>query len=115
MTTIKALTNKLTGGYKHVLDYYNNNKDSSWEPLQQSRTAEGGFEISLNTEELKRRKEWLKQINAIGDYNDTVRQLRWFHNSELTSGCHNGFTEEETTLLFKALQYTCGADKIIMI
>ena len=95
-------------GYQSVLDYYNLHKSEDSKELRISGAAEGGFEISLTEEELNSRPK--------GDYNTTVRQLRFggFGNT-LTSNFNIGFTREQTLLLFKALESSLGVGQVILI
>jgi len=108
MATIQVLTDILSGGYEPILNYYNANKSDKWNPLRQLEVAEGGFEIELNAEELKRQVKWTT------DRNDEVKQLRWNHG-RLSSCGYTGFNEKETELLFKALQHSLGEDNVILL
>lgn len=108
MATIQVLVDTLFGGYEPILTYYNANKSDKWNPLRQLEVAEGGFEIELNPEELKRQVKWST------DRNDEVKQLRWNHG-RLSSCGYTGFNEEETELLFKSLQHSLGEDKVILV
>ena len=104
MTTIKVLTDTLSGGYDPILTHYNANKPHGWNPLRRLKVYEGGFEIALNNESYTRPT----------DYNDMVKQLRWSRGC-LSSGGYIGFNCEETLLLFKALQHSLGEDKVIFV
>jgi hypothetical protein len=115
MTTIKFIADKLYGGYQPILDFYNENKPLGAEPLGRCLTAEGGFEIKLNPEELKQHLEHMPRFSTFTDYNDTVKQLRFTGDSKLTSGGYMGFNKEETELLFRALQHSLGADQVMYI
>jgi hypothetical protein len=103
MTTIKVLTDTLSGGYGPILEYYNTNKPHDWNPLRRLQVYEGGFEIALN-----------ESYTRPTDYNDSVKQLRWSRGC-LSSGGYIGFNFEETFLLFKALQHSLGEDKVIFV
>ena len=107
MTTIKVLTDTLSGGYGPILEYYNTNKSPGWNPLRRSQVYEGGFEIALNE---KTNESYTRPT----DYNDRVKQLRWSRGC-LRSGGYIGFNCEETLLLFKALQHSLGEDKVIFV
>jgi hypothetical protein len=107
MTTIKVLIDTLPGGYGPIIEYYNANKPADWMPIAKAGVAEGGFEIKLNPDELARKMNWYS------DYNDRVRQLRW-SDGKLLSNCYVGFTDEQTALLFQALQQSLG-DQVIML
>ena len=105
MTTIKVLAETLACGYGPICDFYNANKPDDSMPISQLRRAEGGFEINFTPQEKQDRIDWLKSRGSLYDNNDTIRQLRW-SNGKLTSQGYIGFTEEQTQLLFKALQNT---------
>ena len=105
---IKFIIDRLKGGYQPVLDYYNLNKPEGSLQLCRAGVAEGGFEIHLTEEEMKNKRR--------GDYNSTVRQLRFGGSGDtLTSGFHMGFTKAETLLLFKALESSLGEGQVILI
>ncbi len=105
---IKFIIDRLKGGYPPVLEYYNKHKPEGSPKLFRSNVAEGGFEILLTEEEMKNKRK--------GDYNTTVRQLRFGgFGDTLTSGYYMGFTREETLLLFKALESSLGKGQVILI
>lgn len=117
MSSIKFIAEKLYGGYQPILDYYNKNKPAEAEPLEKTSAVEGGFEIKLNKTELEKHLKQLEKWrgSTLRDYNDTVKQMRFTGNSELTSGGHVGFSKAETKLLFQALQHSLGADQVILM
>ena len=114
MATIQLLVDTLFGGYAPILTYYNANKPDKWNPLRQLEVSEGGFEIELNPEELKHSLKWASRFTTLTDRNDEVKQLRW-NRGRLSSCGYNGFNEEETELLFKALQHSLGENNVILL
>jgi hypothetical protein len=130
MTTIKVLTPTLKGGYAPIIAYYNNNKPDSWMPLRIASVAEGGFEIPLKRKELKHRAEWCSRLSGGAyyppntaeedddsyrlDYNDKVKQVRW-NDGRLESGFYIPFDQEETALLFLALNNSLGDANVRMV
>jgi hypothetical protein len=116
MSTIQVLPLTLKGGYEPICDYYNANKPADWAPLSKLQRSEGGFQIDLNTEEKKRSLEWAKRIGGLPpDNNDIIRQLRWTGKGFLKSEFNIGFTEEQTQLLFQALQHSLGEGQVLMV
>ena len=112
MTTIKVLAETIECGYGPICDFYNANKPTDSMPISQLQRAEGGFQINFSPQEKQDRIDRLKSRGFLYDNNDTIRQLRW-SNGELTSQFYIGFTEEQTKLLFTALQNTVG--QVIMV
>jgi hypothetical protein len=112
MSTIKVLTNTLKGGYGPIIKYYNENKAADAMELRELARSEGGFELSLNTEQLESQQDWHNQMFL--DDNDTIKQLRW-SRGRLESGCYIGFNKQETALLFRALQHSLGAESVVMV
>jgi len=115
MSTIQVLPETLKGGYAPICAYYNANKPADWAPLRKLQRSEGGFEIDLNHEELKRSLEWAKRMGGLSDDNDRIRQLRWTGNGFLKCHYNIGFTKEQTELLFQALKHCLGDDQVIMV
>ena len=96
--------------YKVVTDYYNQNKPDGWTELISGRFDEGGFEMALDTELLQ------KQLGrGYRDTNQLVRQVRWNHGKLVSGWQHIPFTDEQTELLFRALQHGFGVDKVVMV
>ena len=115
MSTIKVLTDTLKGGYEPIIRYYNENKPEDAMELRKLDRSEGGFELSLNMEQLASQREWSSRFNRFGlDHNETIKQLRW-SRGRLESGCYIGFNKEETALLFRALQHSLGAQNVVMV
>ena len=112
MSTIKVLTDTLKGGYAPIIKFYNENKPEDAMELRVLDRSEGGFELSLNMEQLKSQQDWHNRMFL--DDNDTIKQLRW-SRGRLESGCYIGFNEEETKLLFRALQHSLGAQNVVMV
>lgn len=110
MFTIKVLTDSLPGGYKPIIDAYNAKRPEGLEPIRKAGVYEGGFEIPLNAEEIKKMKEFRSMLDA----NDYVRQVRW-NRGKLQSGYHKGLNTQETHLLYDALVEVLGADKVQQI
>jgi hypothetical protein len=91
-----------------VIDYYNQRKPEGANPLEKSYTAEGGFMIALTPDEMG--------IRQSSNPNDHVKQVRWNRKS-LVSSRHGKyaaiqFAEHETLLLYDALCYVFGDDKV---
>ena len=115
MSTIKVLTNTLKGGYEPIITFYNENKPMDAMELRKLDRSEGGFELSLNAQQLASQREWSSRFSRFGlDDNETIKQLRW-SRGRLESGCYIGFNEEETALLFRALQHSLGAESVVMV
>ena len=114
MTTIKVLTEKLTNGYKPILDYYNLNKPADRNPIKRLDRDGGGFEIALNKEELQKSREWSSRFCPLFDDNNAIKQLRWSLGT-LTSKGYIGFNKEETELLFKSLKHSLGDDQVLIV
>ena len=117
MSTIKVLTDTLKGGYEPIINFYNENKPADAMELRKLDRSEGGFELSLNREQLASQREWSSRfsLSQLGlDHNETIKQLRW-SRGRLESGCYIGFNEEETALLFRALQHSLGAQNVVMV
>ena len=112
MSTIKVLTDTLKAGYGPIIKFYNENKPMGAMELRKLDRSEGGFELSLNAEQLKSQKDWHNRMFL--DDNETIKQLRW-SRGRLESGCYIGFNEEETALLFRALQHSLGAESVVMV
>jgi hypothetical protein len=110
MFTIKVLTDSLPDGYEPILNAYNANRPEGLEPIRKAGVFEGGFEIPLNAEEIKKMKELRSNLDA----NNYVRQVRW-NRGKLQSGYHVGLNTQETHLLYYALIQVLGADKVIQI
>ncbi len=110
MFTIKVLTDTLPGGYKPIIDAYNAKRPEGLEPIRPADVCEGGFEIPLNAEEIKKMKELRSMLNQ----NNYVRQVRW-NRGKLQCGYHVGLNTQETHLLYDALIQVLGADKVIQI
>ena len=107
MTTIHVLTEKLKGGYKPILDFYNQNKPEEWTELKEAGVAEGGFECDLPIEELV-----VLRQSRYSDKNNLVQQVRWSRGKLLSMG-YIGLGYEQTQLLFRALQHSLGDDKVV--
>ena len=107
MTTIHVLTEKLKGGYKPILDFYNQNKPSEWTELKEAGVCEGGFECDLPIEELV-----VMRQTRYSDKNNLVQQVRWSRGKLLSMG-YRGLGYEQTQLLFRALQHSLGEDKVV--
>ena len=116
MSTIRVLTDTLKGGYAPILKFYNENKAADAMELRVLDRSEGGFQLSLNMEQLASQRAWYKRIVPYTglDHNETIKQLRW-SRGRLESGCYIGFNEEETALLFRALQHSLGAQNVVMV
>lgn len=85
--------------YQHVLDHYNNIKESHHMAIENLNRCEGGFQIRLNETELS--------TVASGDENAKIRQLRWTKR-RLDRMKYNGFTKEETLRLYQSLVHVFG-------
>ena len=110
MTTIHVLTDELPGGYKPIIDFYNQNKPSEWSELRKADVSEGGFECYLPNKNL----EEIKKKLYLYDMNTLVQQVRWSDGKLLSMG-YIGLGYEQTQLLFKALQHILGADQVVMV
>ena len=113
MFTIKVLLSTLPSGYAPILAAYNARRPAESEPIREAGVCEGGFEIPLNAEEIKQKEKYAKERGRMLDANNYVRQLRW-RRGELTSGYHQGFSIEETKILYEALIEVLGSDKVTM-
>ncbi len=110
MTTIHVLTKTLKGGYGPIINHFNENKPPGFNPIRELCVWEGGFEIDLEEPFLEQAK--LKMINnPMCDKNSLVRQVRW-SDGKLLSFHYNSFTEEQTMLLFHALQHSLGEENV---
>ena len=112
--TIKVLAPRLKS-YEEVIDYYNQHKPLEWEPLSKLNRSEGGFQIALSPIELEKHIKYLESRygNNLIDENDEIKQLRW-SKGMLHSNYHMGFTNEETMLLYEALQNSLGKEYVIL-
>lgn len=108
MSTIHVLTETLKDGYAPILQYYNTNKPFHWNPILEGGFAEGGFEIKLEHELLQEAKK-----DRYYDKNSVVRQVRWC-KGKLESGLYIPLTEEQTVLLFQALQHSLGKENVVL-
>ncbi len=111
MTTIKVLVDKLTNGYGPICAYFNEHKPEDWMPIGKLDRSEGGFSIRLTPEE---RRQHLAFVGSMYDANDVIRQLRW-NSGRLEPQGYIPFSEEQTELLFKALQHSLGESNVKMI
>jgi hypothetical protein len=84
-----------------VVDYYNQNKPDTEEPLNRLNRYEGGFQISL---------PHMKDVMC--DANNKIKQLRW-HKQCLVAGFYMGFSDSEEDLLYKSLVHVLGQDNVI--
>ena len=107
MFTIKVLIETLPGGYEPIINAYNANRPAGLEPIRKAGVYEGGFEIPLNAEEIKKLKEYRSYLDA----NNYVRQVRW-NRGKLQSGYHVGLNTQEIQLLYSALVSVLGSDKV---
>ena len=116
MSTIRVLCAPLNCPYGPICDYYNANKPADWMPISELRRADGGFEVELTPDEKKRSLDWNKRMGFLSNNNDEIKQLRWSGNGYLIkSNSSIGFTEEQTELLFKSLQYSFGKGQVFMV
>jgi len=104
MSTIQVITPTLKGGYGPIVEYYNTHKPKNWQPIQEAKVCEGGFEIRFTKEELGDKTP--------SDYNDKVKQVRWSKSRLITYSWHYGFSGEETMLLYMALKSSLGEDNV---
>jgi len=109
MKYIQVLVDRLpVNGYRDICKYYNNRKQDESQPIYKAGVCEGGFEICLNETEIQR----LKSRKHVLDPNDTVRQVRW-SNGWLHNMYYMVLKEDETLLLFEALQSVLGKDNVV--
>lgn len=88
-----------------VINYYNQNKKDTDNPLKKLDRSEGGFEIELN-----------KSINifiGLSNPNNKIKQLRWT-NKRLLSGIYHDFNNLEKELLYNALCNVFGKEYVIL-
>ena len=112
MPTINVLTKTLKDGYAPILKHFNEFKPPGCNSIRQLGASEGGFELDLEEPFLEQAK--LKMIhNPMRDINSLLRQVRW-HNGKLLSFHHNSLTEEQTMLLFRALQFSLGEENVVL-
>jgi len=95
--------------YQQVTAFYNQNKPAGWKNLIEGRFAEGGFEIELEDDYVNSQR-----AKGRSNPNDLFRQVRW-SQGRLESFYYIPFTEEQTELLYRALQHGFGADKVVLI
>ncbi len=113
MKIIKVLPKTLKGGYSPIINYFNEFKPPGCNPIRELCVWEGGFEIDLEEPFLEQAK--LKMINnPMRDKNSLVRQVRW-SDGKLLSFHHTPLTEEQTMLLFKALQHSLGEENVVWV
>uniref|UniRef100_A0A6C0HQ08 Uncharacterized protein n=1 Tax=viral metagenome TaxID=1070528 RepID=A0A6C0HQ08_9ZZZZ len=111
MKIIKVLPKTLKGGYKPIINRFNDTKPPGCNPIRELCVWEGGFEIDLEEPFLEDAK--LKMINnPILDKNSLVRQVRW-SDGKLSNFHYNSLTEEQTMLLFQALQFILGEENVV--
>ena len=107
---IQVLTDTLPiDGYQKFCKYYNQNKPKSWMAISKAGVYEGGFEVPLSPTEISRLKE--RYPDRILDPNDKFRQLRW-SNGWLIGWGYSPLREDETALLYAALQNVLGESKV---
>ena len=84
--------------FQKILDYYNQYKDETENPLERLDRAEGGFQIQIPEE------QWVVDIRGLMNANDKIRQLRW-KDGRLVSNGYKSFTAKQGMLLYDALVY----------
>jgi hypothetical protein len=77
---------------KSVIDHYNSIKPSHCECIAELNRCEGGFQIPLN---------------------DRIKQLRW-NRRKLDPLNFNGFNQEETLLLYRALVHVFTESLVVL-
>jgi hypothetical protein len=105
---IKVLV-KSFKSYGPILEWYNANKPTEWQPIREAGIDEGGFEVPLTKAELENMRE---KYGGRLDPNQYVRQLEW-HRGELRQ--HNYYApllEAEKKLLGEALQMVFGNENV---
>jgi hypothetical protein len=106
--TIHVLIDNLPGGYEPIVQFYNANKPDHLNKIFKNKVAEGGFETLLEEDLLEKAKKdpWC-------DANSLVRQVRWYSGKLLSKCGYNPLTNEQTQLLFRALQHSCGEKNVV--
>jgi len=111
MKIIKVLTTTLKGGYEPIVNHFNDNKPLGCNSIRKLGACEGGFEFDLEEPFLEQAK--LKMINnPMRDTNSLLRQVRW-SDGKLLNLHYNSLTEEQTMLLFQALQHSLGEENVV--
>lgn len=88
-----------------VINYYNQNKKETDNPLKKLDRAEGGFQIELD-----------EPVNIFIDSsnsNNKSKQLRWT-NKRLIADIYQDFNESEKELLYHALCSVFGKEYVIL-
>ena len=100
---IRVLVKQITDKELHqILRYYNLYKPVNDEPLELLERCEGGFKINIS---------YMK--NQECDPNHKIKQVRW-KNGYLVSEPYISFRSEEESLLYDALSYVLGKNKVKM-
>ena len=111
MKIIKVLPTTLKCGYEPIVKRFNDTKPPGCNSIRELGAWEGGVEIDLEEPFLEQAK--LKMINnPMRDKNSLVRQVRW-SDGKLLSFHYNSLTEEQTMLLFQALQHSLGEENVV--
>ena len=108
--TIMVGLKTIPGGYKPILDYYNENRPEGSQPLYKAGVCEGGFEIPLDPKVLAQYRTSGRSL----DPNEKVRQLRW-NGGALVPMYHASLTQEETLLLYSALCHALGEGNVSLV
>lgn len=95
--------------YSLVLNYYNEHKDDSSNPLYKLDRFEGGFGIDIKNYKPDLRNPMCSDANA------NIKQLRWDKGVLFTAPGYNRFNAEESTLLLNALKHVYGNDKAHLV
>jgi hypothetical protein len=94
---------------KSVIDHYNSIKPSHCECIAELNRCEGGFQIPLNETE--------RLVAALAlsgpEENDRIKQLRW-NRRKLDPLNFNGFNQEETLLLYRALVHVFTESLVVL-
>jgi hypothetical protein len=88
-----------------VINYYNQNKKDTANPLRKLDRAEGGFQIELD--------EPVNIFIGSSNSNNKSKQLRWT-NKRLISGVYHDFNNSEKELLYNALCSVFGKEYVIL-
>jgi len=99
--TICVKIGLLPDGYEPIIKHYNDNRPEGTQKLEILDRMEGGFKIKFDDYD---------RINSIEE-NDKIYQLRW-NKRKLISGSYYGFNKEQLELLYAALAYSLGSDKV---
>ena len=93
--------------YSPIIDYYNSHKLNNEQPLQILNRYEGGFEIKLDENSMKKYNN-----HNLSDSNFRIRQLRWSNRCLVTYTLSNRFTDYQLNLLYDSIKNTIGDKNI---